>query len=369
MPRSIVKSRQYGVRVNGILIRKSFISAVEARKWQRSQKQVQDEIRSGSYKNLSPCLLSVHSADFLRGRKDMASIFHQTTWMAKYVLMRPKFKDKYLHEIGRTHWKEIFGPEGELIVTYKLAPGTHNRVRALIHKMYEDARREYDPPRVLENPIHDIRPMTELKQTPQFLATKEDVGRYLEAAYLDPVHSWGIYSMIKLNTGLRQSNVMALRWMDIDWEGRRLWIRLKYTRRGYKPGSKGSSDEKVLGMNDVLFTALEAYKNALGAIDPGQFVCLTQNGLPYRDGVVWKAHKRTIDRAGLPYMSEHKLRHTYATFYLAGGGSIHDLKLNLFHSTVTVTEKYSHAVEGELSRRSAVFQATPSIPGKKEGIV
>lgn len=69
MGRARTKLKQYGVRVNGVLIRKSFSSAVEARAWQRKQKELQDQLRSGSKKHLAPTLLLVHAADFLRARK------------------------------------------------------------------------------------------------------------------------------------------------------------------------------------------------------------------------------------------------------------------------------------------------------------
>lgn len=360
MPRSLVKMKQYSVRVNGILVRKYFASATEARKWQRSQKAVQDQMRSGSYRDLQPTLLSVQAVEFLKSRKHQAQYQHQETWMAKYVLMRRQFKDKYVHELTRPHWKPLFGPDGELIKVHGLAPATHNLIRAMLHKFYQDARREYDPPRALDNPITDIPPMPVPKKKPQFLGTVDQIKAYLEAANHDRLlPCWGIYSMIKLNTGLRQSNVMALRWCDIDWQGRRIWVRLKYTRqRGFVPGSKGSDDEKVLGMNDALYGALKEWKAKARPASEDEVICLNQKRQPLTVHQIWDAHARTIEAARIPYMSEHKLRHTYASHFLSSGGTMHDLKLNLFHSTITVTEKYSHALESELGRRAGVFQVT-----------
>lgn len=373
-PQSRVKLKRYGVRVNGVLIRKSFASAAEARKWQRTQKDLQDQIRSGSKKYLAPILLNVHAADFLRARKDMASFGHQETWMGKYILARPGFQGKLLHELTKVTWKEIFGKDGELIREHKLSPATHNRVRAMVHKMYEDARREYEPPRAIENPIHDIPPLDEPKKPLQILATKEEIARYVAAAYRDPIHPcWGIYTAIKLNTGLRMQNIIPLRWKDLVNEGRGLRIREKFLRNksltGFAPGSKADADERLVGVNGALLGALEAWRKVTRHSGPEDFIVARKDGDFLTQKQIWDCNLRTIQNAGLPYLSEHKLRHSYASHYLAAGGNIHDLKLNLFHASVTTTEIYSHALESELSRRAGVLEvgAPPVVPRSPEG--
>lgn len=368
MPKTRVKLRQYGVRVNGVLIRKSFASASAARAWQRAQKQVQDKIRAGLELPIQPTLLSVHSVDFLRSRAHQASYAHQVAWMGKYVLKRPQFHDKYLHELTRPHWKPLFGLSGELVAVHGLSAATHNRIRAMLRKMYEDARREYDPPRTLENPIRDIPDLPEPKKKIPILVTKEEIRKYVIAAYQDPLPSWGIYTAIKLNTGLRQQNIIPLRWKDWRKSERCLHIREKYTRRGFRPGSKSDQDERTSGVNPALETALDSWRKATTRRAPDDFIVGNGKGGFITVHQVWNAHARTLKRAGLPYLSEHKLRHTYATHYLAAGGSIHDLKLNLFHSTITTTEIYAHALQSELSRRAGKFQTeVPAIPAPEKG--
>jgi integrase len=42
-------------------------------------------------------------------------------------------------------------------------------------------------------------------------------------------------------TGLRQGELVALRWLDVDWTARRVRVRRNYTRRAYgTPKAKGS---------------------------------------------------------------------------------------------------------------------------------
>jgi integrase len=50
-----------------------------------------------------------------------------------------------------------------------------------------------------------------------------------------------------------------------------------------------------------------------------------------------------LDRAGLPRLTLHQLRHAYASFFVMSGGSIFDLQRNLGHSSVMLTsEVYAH---------------------------
>ena len=359
MPKSRIKLKQFGVRVNGVLIRKSFASVMEARKWQRDQKQVQDETRSGSKRQMQPTLLSVGAADFLRTRLHQASFIHQEIWMGKYILTRPQFKDMYLHEITRPMWREVFGDKGELVTVHGLSAATHNRVRSMVRKMYEDARKLYEPPRALDNPVADIDALPEPKRKMPVLASSEEILRYLEAAYQDHCTGWGIYSMLKLNTGLRQSNIIALRWSDVDLTTKTLWVRLKKTRaKGIEPGTKKGADEQTLGINDALYEALIAHKSGTQFNAPEDWVVTHENGQPLMYWSIDDCHRRTTERARIPYLSEHKLRHTYATHFLRSGGSIYDLKMNLFHSSITVTEKYAQALPQDLSRRANQFQVS-----------
>lgn len=364
MPKSTTPMKQYGVRVNGVLVRKSFTSATAARKWQRDQKKVQDDLRSGGKKLFQPTLLAIHAVDFLKSRRDQSSFQHQEIWMGKYILARPTFRDKYLHELTRMNWREIFGDAGELIKTHSLAPATHNRVRSMVRKMYEDARRNYEPPRVLDNPISDIDPLHEPRKKMPVLATQDEMLRYLESAYQDATFGWGIFSMIKLNTGLRQSNLIALRWSDVDLANRVLWVRFKRTRaKGLQRGTKKGQDEQSLGINEALHEALLSHRNRTKFTAPEDWLVTQADGRPFMYWNIQDCHERTIKRAGLDYISEHKLRHTYATHYLRSGGTLHDLKLNLFHSSITVTEKYAQALPQELGRRANQFQV--ALPGKK----
>ncbi len=122
----------------------------------------------------------------------------------------------------------------------------------------------------------------------------------------------------------------------------------------------------MAGVNADLSAALRAWKGVTPHSGPNDFVVAALGGVCMTQRQVWDCNERTCKAAGIKYMSEHKLRHSYATHYLAAGGSIHDLKQNLFHSSVTTTEIYSHALKSELSRRAGVFSVESPKPKDKD---
>lgn len=48
------------------------------------------------------------------------------------------------------------------------------------------------------------------------------------------------------------------------------------------------------------------------------------------------------NRPEVAYLSPHKCRHTYATYLLKGGANLREVQQLLGHSTVGVTEIYTH---------------------------
>lgn len=65
--------------------------------------------------------------------------------------------------------------------------------------------------------------------------------------------------------------------------------------------------------------------------------------------------KRTAVAARVPKIRFHDLRHTFASHFLMGGGNIYDLQKILGHSTVQVTERYTHLIPEHLQGKTEVL--------------
>jgi integrase len=75
-------------------------------------------------------------------------------------------------------------------------------------------------------------------------------------------------------------------------------------------------------------------------------VFATSRGTPLDAATVTRAFQRALKAAGLPHRRFHDLRHSAATFLLAQGFTLEDVKNLLGHSSIVLTSNtYGHVLE------------------------
>jgi site-specific recombinase XerD len=136
-----------------------------------------------------------------------------------------------------------------------------------------------------------------------------------------------------LNTGLRRSEILSLRWSDVMER----YVRI--TGKGDK--------ERIIPLNGAAQAALAMVRR-----DDGRgHVFGHANGLPLHAESLDVVFKRWLVRNGLNYVGLHRLRHTFATQLLARGVTIYDIRDLLGHESVKTTEIYLSA-DGERLREA-----------------
>ncbi len=209
-----------------------------------------------------------------------------------------------------------------------------------------------DPPRVTR---HEIRPLT-----------PDQAHRLLEAAVGDRLDALYVTA---LGTGLRQGELLGLRWEDVDLEGRRLQVRHSLARVDGKLKllePKTERSRRIVVLPEVVVAALRAHRTrqrmerlVAGShwVDSGH-VFATTIGTPIEAAAVTRAFQRALARAGLPHSRFHDLRHAAATFLLAQGFTLEDVKNLLGHSSIVLTSNtYGHVLEGRQQQVAAGMDA------------
>jgi len=75
-------------------------------------------------------------------------------------------------------------------------------------------------------------------------------------------------------------------------------------------------------------------------------VFATTIGTPIEAGAVTRAFQRALERAGLSRSRFHDMRHATATFLLAQGFTLEDVKNQLGHSSIVLTSNtYGHVLD------------------------
>lgn len=173
-----------------------------------------------------------------------------------------------------------------------------------------------------------------------------------------PILFGGAIVIVMLNTGLRVGEMAGLKWTDIDFQKRLLFVRRNVVlirNREAKDGepkyheiiqdsTKTSSGRRVIPLTDDAIAALNTLKERA---PDSTFVSITQKGT--------RKSLRNIDRlcrsaekmAGVPVYGCHALRHTFATLLLRSGNvDISTISKLLGHADISTTYNiYIHVIE------------------------
>lgn len=169
-------------------------------------------------------------------------------------------------------------------------------------------------------------------------------------------------------TGLRQGELVALQWQDVDWPVSRLRVRRSFVLGEMgTPKSRRSSRAVPMGLEVQKALAgwqpLDAPDDALVFPDP------LVSG-PLNNAAILRRMRRALKAAGLPAHRFHDLRHTFGTRMAAAGVPMRTLQEWMGHRDIQTTMRYADyapsAHEAEMVDQAF---ARPEIPeGDSEGV-
>jgi integrase len=205
--------------------------------------------------------------------------------------------------------------------------------------------------------------------------TPAEVEVLLEAAqdnYYYPV----IYTAV--STGLRQAELLGLRWRDVDLE----MLSISVTQVLYKRGGvcrfnepKTAHSRRRVAMTPKLALFLREYKvereqlyQELGKpliLDDLVFTSIDNE--PLNPSVVTHNFHKIATHAGLTGVRFHDLRHTFASIMLLRGAKPKVISEALGHASVAFTmDTYSHIIEGMQSDAMALLDEV--LPAGKNNV-
>jgi len=142
-------------------------------------------------------------------------------------------------------------------------------------------------------------------------------------------------------TGLRQGELIALRWKDVDWKAALIRVRRNYTRGRFgTPKTKRSN--RAVPMPERVAAALKQQfgrSNYTGADD--LVFCHPETGGPFDASKMRKRFKVAIEAAGVRSIRFHDLRHTFGTRMAAAGAPLRTIQEWMGHRDYKTTEIYA----------------------------
>jgi integrase len=150
-------------------------------------------------------------------------------------------------------------------------------------------------------------------------------------------------------TGLRQSELLGLRWRDVDWSAQRIRVRNAFTRGEHS--SKGKSDlstRRSVPMADRVVAELDGWSQRSVYTGERDLVFAhPQTGNPLDRTKVTRRFQQACTDAGVTVITFHELRHTFATRMASQGVPIRKLQEWLGHADIATTQVYTHYAPDE----------------------
>jgi integrase len=210
------------------------------------------------------------------------------------------------------------------------------------------------------NPVRDLspgeKPRADRKESAYF--ENDELPRLF--AELSP----GLYKtifLVALKTGMRQGEILALRWGDVDLSDSVIRVRRSVADGG--ASTPKNHERRDVDLTSDLVDLLGAWWGDCGS--PAESVLVFpgegRNGFISGSSLLRRELYPAMARAGIPRIGPtgeprvfHSLRHTYAKRALETGAQITWLSRHLGHSSLKVTtDVYGHWERGERKRQAA----------------
>lgn len=148
--------------------------------------------------------------------------------------------------------------------------------------------------------------------------------------------------------GLRRSEICGLRWKHVDLEVGLLYIQEVRTEVGgtvvMKSPKTRTSHRRlgIAGLQDLQQILYRAWERR-NTDDPEEWVVMRSDGTPPKPDELTRELLQIVRRNGLPKISLHGLRHSFASVANSQGVPMFDISRTLGHSSMTVTSNiYTH---------------------------
>ena len=163
-------------------------------------------------------------------------------------------------------------------------------------------------------------------------------------AFLLEARASGVYEMyyIELATGLRRGELLGLKWADIDWKNGVIKVRRQIARIDGKLVEAPLKTKNSYRAVSISPQAIEVLKQQKAKTND-EYVFPSPNGGPISPDSVRHMLHRVLERAGIPKVRFHDLRHTFATVALQNGVDIKTVSGMLGHFSAGFTlDTYAH---------------------------
>ncbi len=331
---------------------KTFLSHKEAEQWASETDSKIDQILAMPQSVISN--LTPEQVEAFGGRELFSKLGVQIDFLTFHELAEEyiaKWNKKDVNQIPRSaYWQDVFGripiqaitttdirkaldqyANGKVLkghgvgqsreIDKSRSSNTVLRQKAVLSSIFKYAvKRGY----LKENPVDGVCIEATANEIERFLDDKER-DKLLAACKKSTWKSLYLLVIMAITTGMRKSEIINLRWSDIDFE--KGLAKLATTKNGSRR------------INPIPVLALDELKRSRIPGNDLIFAGTYDIGKPFNFRVQWN---KALKRAGITNFRFHDLRHTAASYLVMNGASLHETAEILGHKSTQTTKRYAH---------------------------
>ncbi len=321
---------------------KTFKKKAEAQDWLR---KMQNQLEMGLDIKGGKLTLTQYLPQWLEKKK--TSLRPSTAYQYSQII-----RDHILPHIGKIRLEDLRLSKIERLYSDLLGSGVSVRTVRLVHAVLHVALvKAINYGHIARNPAHGASlprqshsemNVLDTDQVTQFLIAVQ--GSCDEALYYLAIH-----------TGMRQGELFGLKWTDLQWDKGELRIQRqvkRVPRKGWTfADPKTKKGRRTIKLGDEILKRLSAHKKRQDAHKVVVGELWMENGLifpssmgtPLHQSNLRKEFLKVLDRAKLPKIRFHDLRHTAASLMLNNGVPPIVVSNRLGHSKPSITmDVYGH---------------------------
>lgn len=210
------------------------------------------------------------------------------------------------------------------------AAGTRNRYKTSLSIVFNWLAEHHD---LEHNPAKSVKQAKEPNGCTRFLS-EEEIPRLLQAAQAAPWPRMYLLVLMALTTAARRSELMGLRWADID-----------FTKRTASLHTSKNGEPRTLPLTDAVIVELERWRE-VGAGHVFRHPDRPGEAFEHFDWQ-WRA---VLKDAGIEGFRFHDLRHSAASLAAMSGCSLLEIAELTGHKSLSMVKRYAHLCSGHKSK-------------------
>jgi len=255
-------------------------------------------------------------------------------------------------EIGHVQLSKLTAHDIQNMIGRLLEKGLASSTVKRIYNITNTSLNKAEKMQLIQKNVAALVDKPKVKRKELSVWSINEVNQFLEAAKQSRYY---IAFYIAIMTGMRQGEILGLRWQDVDLENCKVYIRqtLSHDGKEFNVGAKTRAGVRSITIDAVTCEELAKHRivnelekkhaEANGIYTDKDLVICTSTGNQLTPRDLVKAFRRILLKTDLSSITFHDLRHTHASLLLMQNIHPKIVSERLGHSSIQMTlDTYSH---------------------------